>query len=149
MEKQYLIETARSLIDKDLPLVSNLSNLSALIKDAFTNADWAGFYLFDEKSNKLYLGPFQGEVACLVIPNGWGICGQSILNKKSIIVPDITVAQNYVACSSTTRSEIVVPILKDNACKGVIDLDSDSFNAFDIKDQNLLEELGEIISQLF
>ena len=141
-----MIEEIKALIDKDLPLVSNLSNASAVINQ-MDNLNWCGFYLV--KDNTLYLGPFQGEVACTVIPFGRGVCGEAALKKESIIVDNVLEHKNHIACSSKSRSEIVIPIIKNDVVVGVIDLDSPIFNRFTLKDKEELEEVASILSDLF
>ena len=141
-----MIEEIKALIDKDLPLVSNLSNASAVINQ-MDNLNWCGFYLV--KDNTLYLGPFQGEVACTVIPFGRGVCGEAALKKESIIVDNVLEHKNHIACSSKSRSEIVVPIIKNDIVVGVIDLDSPIFNRFTLKDKEELEEVANVLSDLF
>ena len=141
-----MIEEIKALIDKDLPLVSNLSNASAVINQ-MDNLNWCGFYLV--KDNTLYLGPFQGEVACTVISFGRGVCGEAALKKESIIVDNVLEHKNHIACSSKSRSEIVVPIIKNDIVVGVIDLDSPIFNRFTLKDKEELEEVANVLSDLF
>ena len=141
-----MIEEIKALIDKDLPLVSNLSNVSAVI-NTMDNLNWCGFYL--AKETTLYLGPFQGEVACTVIPFGRGVCGEAALHKKTVIVDNVLEYPNHIACSDKSRSEIVVPIIKDDKVYGVIDLDSPIFNRFTKNDKEVLEEVALILSDLF
>ncbi len=145
--KNDLIKTALSLIDEELPLVSNLSNISSLLKAAFNNTSWAGFYLVHD--NTLYLGPFQGSIACTVIPCGKGVCGTALKEQKTIIVSNVHEYPNHIACSSKTNSEMVVPMIKDNIVVGVIDLDSEEFDNYHEDDKIILEELANILSKLF
>jgi len=135
-----------NIVDKSLPLVSNLANVSAIL---FTldNLNWAGFYL--AKDNVLYLGPFQGEVACTKIPFGKGVCGTSALKKETIIVPDVNQFVGHIACSSKSKSEIVVPILKDNEVKAVIDIDAPILNRFGSQEKELLENVANLLADLF
>ena len=135
-----------NIVDKSLPLVSNLANVSAVL---FTldNLNWAGFYL--AKDNVLYLGPFQGEVACTKIPFGKGVCGTSALKKETIIVPDVNQFVGHIACSSKSKSEIVVPIIKDNKVLGVIDIDAPILNRFGLKEKELLENVANLLADLF
>lgn len=135
-----------SLIDKELPLVSNLSNASALLNN-LPNINWCGFYLVS--GNRLILGPFQGEVACTVIPFDKGVCGYAYRNKKTIIVDDVNKFDGHIACSSLSKSEIVTPIIKDNEVKAVIDIDSPIFDRFNEDDQRLLEEIADVLKELF
>ena len=135
-----------NIVDKSLPLVSNLANVSAVL---FTldNLNWAGFYL--AKDDVLYLGPFQGEVACTTIPFGKGVCGTSALKKKTIIVPDVNQFAGHIACSSKSKSEIVVPIIKDNKVLGVIDIDAPILNRFGLQEKELLEKVANLLAELF
>ena len=135
-----------SLIDKELPLVSNLSNASALLNN-LPNINWCGFYLVS--GNRLILGPFQGEAACTVIPFDKGVCGYAYKNKKTIIVDDVNKFDGHIACSSLSKSEIVTPIIKDNEVKAVIDIDAPIFDRFNEDDQRLLEEIADVLKELF
>ena len=141
-----MIEEIKALVDKELPLVSNLSNVSAVI-NKMDNLNWCGFYLV--KGETLYLGPFQGDVACTVIPFGKGVCGEAALKKDTIIVGNVLECKNHIACSSLSRSEIVVPIIKDGKVVAVIDLDSPIFNRFTENEKKELEEVAKILSDLF
>ena len=144
-----LVENVKALIDKDLPLVSNLSNLSRLIYDSISNVSWCGFYLSFEDKDELYLWPYQGPLACTLIPFGKGVCGTCALEMKTQLVPNVHECENHIACSSKTNSEIVVPIIKNNRVLGVIDLDSEEFSNFSLEDQIVLEKVSEIIKDLF
>ena len=143
------IDTVNHVIDKNLPLVSNLSNVSSVIKKYFKNTSWAGFYISDEKQEVLYLGPFQGSLACTIIPFNKGVCGKSAYLRKTLIVDNVLEFEGHIACSSSSRSEIVVPIIKENKVLGVIDLDSDLYSNYSLSDQELLEKCAEILSDLF
>ena len=141
-----LVQELKSLIDPKLPLVTNLSNASALL-NKLDNINWCGFYL--AKDNVLYLGPFQGEVACTIIPFSKGVCGYAASNKKSIIVDDVNSFPGHIACSSLSKSEIVVPIIVNNEVKAVIDIDAPIYNRFTKEDQELLEEMAKVLEVLF
>ena len=147
--KSNLVENVKAIIDKDLPLVSNLSNLSRLIYDIIPNVSWCGFYLTFEDRDELYLGPYQGPLACTIIPFGKGVCGTCALEKKTQLIPNVHKCNNHIACSSKTNSEIVVPIIKNNRVVAVIDLDSEEFSNFTLKHQKELEGISEIIKDLF
>ena len=146
MGSSSMIEEVRALVDRKLPLVSNLSNVSALL-NTLDDLNWCGFYL--AKDDVLYLGPFQGEVACTVIPFGRGVCGEAAKTKQTRIVGNVLEYANHIACSSRSRSEIVVPIIKGDKVVGVIDLDSPKFNRFNMEDKIMLEEIAKILSELF
>ena len=143
---ELLYKQIENIIDKDLPLVSNLSNVSSLLFK-MDNLNWAGFYL--SNGEYLYLGPFQGDVACTRIPFNKGVCGKAYSDKKSIIVDDVNKFPGHIACSSLSKSEIVVPIKKDDAIFGVIDIDAPVYSRFKKEDQELLEKVAELLVLLF
>ena len=141
-----LLNQIKSIINKELLLVSNLSNVTAVL-NKLENINWIGFYLAE--SDTLYLGPFQGDVACTIIPKGKGVCGTSFEKKETIIVPDVNKFDGHIACSSLSKSEIVVPIIKDNEVKAVIDIDSPIYDRFHDDDKVFLEEVANELSKLF
>ena len=143
---ETLLRQIESIIDKDLPLVSNLSNVSALLYK-MDNINWAGFYL--SNGEFLYLGPFQGNVACTVIPFEKGVCGKAFSLKQTLIVEDVNKFEGHIACSSLSKSEMVVPIILNNECVAVIDLDSPIYSRFDLNDRNMLEKVAALIAPLF
>ena len=146
-EEKYrlLVSQLRSLLSPEENIISNLSNLTAAIKDTFEKVSWVGFYLFDGK--KLYLGPFQGKVACTTIDIGKGVCGTSAEKKETIIVPDVDKFPGHIACDSNSRSEIVVPINNNDEFYGVLDLDSHNYNSFGITDKKYLEEICKFLCE--
>lgn len=146
LEEHYklLIKQVKNLLRKEDKLVTNLANLTAAIKQTFSKISWVGFYLFD--GEKLYLGPFQGKVACTDIKIGSGVCGTSAEKKETIIVPDVDKFPGHIACDVESRSEIVVPIIKDDKLFGVLDLDSIEYNSFGEIDKKYLEELIDYLS---
>ena len=135
------------LIDKKLPLITNLSNVSAAINMNLDNINWCGFYIMQD--DKLYLGPFQGEVACTVIELGKGVCGTSAKLQKTLIVDDVNTFKGHIACSAKSKSEIVVPIIKDNKTVAVIDIDAPIYNRFNKEIANELEKIADILKDLF
>ncbi|MBQ3000889.1 MAG: GAF domain-containing protein [Bacilli bacterium] len=141
------IKQVQSIIDQNAPLISNLANLSRVLMDLVEGTFWCGFYLADEENN-LYLGPYQGSLACTHIKYGHGVCGKSLELKKSLIVPDVHKFPGHIACSSLSNSEIVVPIIKDNKVIGIIDLDSTMFDNYTEEDKEFLEEVANIIANL-
>ena len=141
-----LVKQVKEIIDPELPLISNLSNASAVLNQ-LANINWCGFYLLS--GDRLFLGPFQGEVACTVIPLEKGVCGYSAKNKKTIIVDDVNKFVGHIACSALSKSEIVVPIIKNNKVKAVIDIDSPIFNRFSQEDASFLEEIADALKELF
>ena len=111
------------------------------------NINWAGFYLVND--DYLYLGPFQGEVACTLIPFTKGVCGYCYQKKESVIVDDVLSFKGHIACSSKSRSEIVTPIIKENKVVALIDIDSPSFSRFSCKEKELLEYVAFLLEELF
>jgi len=134
-----LLPQIDSLINDAQPLISNLANVSAALKEAFDKISWIGFYLL--KDEKLFLGAFQGKTACTLIGMGNGVCGSAAIQKKTIIVEDVDKFPDHIACDGRARSEIVIPLIKDNIVFGVLDLDSYELSAFDEIDQIYLEKL--------
>jgi len=142
---QLLVKQIKSLLRKEDNLITNLSNFTAALKQTFNKISWVGFYLFD--GTKLYLGPFQGKVACTEIQIGSGVCGTSAQKRETIIVPDVDKFPGHIACDVESRSEIVVPIFKQDKLFGVLDLDSTDYNSFNETDKNHLEELVSFLSK--
>ncbi|MBE2279656.1 MAG: GAF domain-containing protein [Ignavibacteriaceae bacterium] len=132
-----------SVLDESDHPLSILSNFTALIKEYIPNISWAGFYILS--GDELYLGPFQGKVACTKIKLGAGVCGKSAELKQSLIVPDVHKFDGHIACDSGSNSEIVVPLFLDDKLYGVIDLDSYEFNNFDETDKIFLEKFSIIL----
>lgn len=141
-----MISKIKAIIDKNIPLVSNLANISAILNE-MEDINWCGFYL--AKDDKLYLGPFQGELACTIIPFGKGVCGTAAIEKKTLIVDNVLEFKGHIACSSKSRSEIVTPIIKDGSVVGVIDIDSPSFSRFKEEDKKVLEKIANEVAVLF
>lgn len=138
-----IIPQIESVISTESDLIANLANTSAILKEAF-GFFWVGFYLV--KEDQLVLGPFQGTLACTRIKKGKGVCGKSWETKATIIVPDVENFEGHIACSSLSKSEIVVPLIKNGEVKGVLDVDSDKLNDFDETDKMYLEEIvGRIV----
>lgn len=141
-----MLEKIKSISDPTLPLYSNLSNISAVL-NTMGDVNWCGFYIADGET--LYVGPFQGEVACTRIPFGKGVCGTAAHRKESIIVDDVHKFEGHIACSEVSASEIVVPILRNGKVLGVIDIDSPSLARFDKIICTELEQAAEFIAGLF
>ncbi len=144
---ESLLPQMESLINPVDPLISNLSNITAALKEAFDKISWVGFYLL--KENKLYLGPFQGKVACTVIEIGKGVCGTSAQKNETIIVEDVEKFPGHIACDSGSRSEIVVPLITNSKVIGVLDMDSYQLSAFGNTDKIFLEKICSIITNIF
>ncbi len=141
---ESILPVIDSLITPGEPVISVLSNITAVIKEAFGKVSWAGFYLL--KENRLYLGPFQGKLACTIIPAGKGVCGTSLVRKETIIVDDVDKFEGHIACDSDSRSEIVVPIVKNGIAFGVIDLDSTDYSSFNETDKYYIEKIASVIA---
>lgn len=134
-----------ALIGNEKDVVANLGNVSAALKEAF-GFFWIGFYLV--KDGELVLGPFQGPVACTRIQKGKGVCGAAWEQEQTVLVPNVDLFAGHIACSSLSKSEIVVPLLKNGRVVGVLDVDSDELDAFDQIDKKHLEKLCQWISGL-
>ena len=142
---ESLIQQVNALINPDEPLISNLANVTAVLKDTFEKISWVGFYLL--KDGRLYLGPFQGKVACTVIEIGKGVCGSSVARKETIIVNDVDLFPGHIVCDGGSRSEIVIPLIKDEKIFGVLDLYSYQLSAFNETDKYYLKILGKTLIQ--
>ncbi len=131
------IENLRGWLDKNLPAVANLANMSALIAYFFDRINWSGFYLLTD--GRLTLGPFQGLPACTEIMIGKGVCGTAAATMKTVLVPNTHQFPGHIACDDRSNSEIVVPIVKAGRLIGVLDLDSPEFGRFGALEQEILE----------
>ena len=142
--EQYesLFPQVQGLLEGETDLIANLANVCGALKEQF-NWFWVGFYLV--KENELVLGPFQGPVACTRIRKGKGVCGTSWEKKQALIVPDVEAFPGHIACNSLSKSEIVVPIIRNNEVVAVLDVDSDKFGQFDETDQYHLEKIISLI----
>jgi len=141
---QLLAKQLKSLLNKEENILSNLSNFTAALKQTFGKISWAGFYLYD--GTKLYLGPFQGKVACTLIEIGRGVCGTAAADRRTIIVEDVDKFPGHIACDPESRSEIVIPIIKNKDLYGVLDIDSAQLGSFNQTDQKYLEEYCAFLS---
>ena len=140
---ETLLPQIAALVHNEPDLIANLANMSAALKEAFGFL-WVGFYLV--KGEQLVLGPFQGPIACTRINKGKGVCGSVREQKETIIVSDVNAFPGHIACSALSKSEIVVPILKNEEVIAVLDIDSDAINSFDKTDQKYLKALVELAS---
>ncbi len=145
---QTLIPQIKGLLEGETDLVANLANTAAALKEQFGWL-WVGFYIVkpvggiasDGHPHELVLGPFQGPVACTRIKKGKGVCGSSWASAKTLMVRDVEKFPGHIACSSLSRSEIVVPVIRDNKVIAVLDADSNQYDQFDKVDQHYLEEI--------
>ena len=136
---KQLIPQIEGLLNPDEPVLTALSNLTAALNEAFGEISWIGFYIL--KSNVLYLGPFQGKVACTVIESGKGVCGTAIQKKETIIVENVDEFPGHIACDAGSKSEIVIPIFANAKVWGILDLDSYEYSSFDEIDKKYLEQI--------
>lgn len=142
---EEIIPQIDALIAGERDLVANLANTAAVLKEVF-GFFWVGFYL--EKNGELVLGPFQGPLACTRIKPGEGVCGTAFSNEETIIVPNVDEFPGHIACSSESKSEIVVPLIDENGVVfGVMDVDSDLLDDFDQDDKKGLESIAELIAK--
>lgn len=144
-EEKYkqLLPQIRSLVDGEKNLTTNLAQICAALKYGMDGFFWIGFYFVE--GGDLVLGPFQGPVACSRIKIPQGVCGACVQRKEPIIVPDVDKFPGHIACSSLSRSEIVIPLIKQGAVIGVLDVDSDEYNMFDEADRKYLEKVCRLI----
>ncbi len=142
--EQYetLIPQIKALLDGEPDLVANLANTVAALKEQF-GWFWVGFYLV--KNDELVLAPFQGPVACTRIKKGRGVCGSSWAQAQTLIVPDVEKFPGHIACSSLSKSEIVLPIIRNNEVLGVLDVDSNTYDSFDNDDAQYLQQILDMI----
>jgi GAF domain-containing protein len=141
---QTLIPQIEALVSDEPDLIANLSNVAAALRQTM-NFFWVGFYLV--KDQQLVLGPFQGPIACTRIQFGKGVCGTAWKDRKTIIVPNVDEFPGHIACSSASKSEIVLPAFKNGEVYLVLDVDSDSLNDFDDVDAKALEQVMRIIEK--
>ena len=139
---QSLIPQIKGLLDGESDLIANMANVIAALKEQFGWL-WVGFYIV--KSEELVLAPFQGPVACTRIKRGRGVCGSSWAQAKTLIVPDVEKFPGHIACSSLSKSEIVIPVIRNNEVVAILDVDSNEYDQFDTTDQRYLEEIVTLI----
>jgi L-methionine (R)-S-oxide reductase len=144
-EEQYqsLLPQVSGLLEGEPDLIANLANVTAALKEQFGWL-WVGFYLV--KNNELVLGPFQGPVACTRIRKGRGVCGTSWEQMKTLIVPDVEKFPGHIACSSLSRSEIVIPVIKNGEVVAILDVDSEHYDYFNDTDGKYLRKIIDVIN---
>jgi GAF domain-containing protein len=140
-----LLEQARRLMAGERDPVANAANLAAVLFHGLPDLNWAGFYF--QRGEELVLGPFQGKPACVRIPLGKGVCGTAARERNTVVVPDVHQFPGHIPCDELSRSEIVVPLVRDGALVGVIDLDSPKLNRFDVDDQQGLEAIAAVFCE--
>lgn len=144
-KKEIVLAQLEGLIKDEPNWIANLSNASALLNETFDEINWVGFYLWEEASKQLVLGPFQGKVACIRIDSGKGVCGTAFEKEETIIVPDVNKFPGHIVCDAASQSEIVVPLIKDGKAIGVLDVDAPVKDRFGIEEKELLEAFVEIL----
>ena len=142
---QLLLQQAQALLEAERDPVANMANLAAVLYQGLPQINWAGFYL--HKSGELVLGPFQGKPACVRIGWGKGVCGTAAAQQRTVLVPDVHLFAGHIACDSASESEIVIPIFKNGAVWGVLDIDAPVKNRFDETDRVHLEQLARRFEQ--
>ncbi|MDD4184853.1 MAG: GAF domain-containing protein [Candidatus Izemoplasmatales bacterium] len=144
LEKEKLFfETLSGYLEKGLPLISNLANFTAVIAYFDKSLNWVGFYL--EKDGSLWLGPFQGKPACTRIENGRGVCGKAMATKATVLVYDTHKFPGHIACDAQSRSELVIPVIKEGRFLGVLDLDAPIVGSFDESKRQRYEKAVRIL----
>ncbi len=138
-----LIETLGALLDGEHDLVANAANTASLLFHTLDQVNWAGFYFL--QGGELVLGPFQGRVACVRIPLGQGVCGTAAKRRETIVVPDVHLFPGHIACDAASRSEIVVPLVRDGVLLGVLDIDSPVPDRFSPDDRALCEAVAGLL----
>lgn len=144
-QEQYLslLPQIKGLLEGESDLIANLANIAGALKEQFGWL-WVGFYIV--RDEELVLGPFQGPVACTRIRYGKGVCGTAWKEAATLIVPDVEAFPGHIACSCLSKSEIVIPVIRDNKVKAVLDVDSTALNEFNAVDQYYLEEIIKLIN---
>jgi len=138
-----LLQAAEALIGDETDALANLCNVAALVYYGLPAINWAGFYL--RRGSELVLGPFQGQVACVRIPLGRGVCGTAAVRRETVVVPDVHTFPGHIACDAASRSEIVVPLISDGDLVGVLDIDAPAPDRFDEQDRAGLERLADVL----
>lgn len=149
-EQKYgqLLKEAASLLDGESDMIANMANLAALIHETM-GYWWTGFYIVRadvDGKEQLVLGPFQGPIACTRIAFGRGVCGTSWQRRETVLVPDVEKFPGHIACSSESRSEIVVPVFNGDKVSAVLDIDSRDLNTFDESDARYLEQIVKLLN---
>ena len=147
-EEKYkqLLPQIKALVSTESDETANLANIASALKMAF-DFFWVGFYI--NKNEELVLGPFQGLIACTRIPKGRGVCGTVFADKTTLLVPNVDEFPGHIACSSDSKSEIVLPAIVNDEVKLILDIDSDKLNDFDETDKIYLQELMTIVENLY
>lgn len=142
---KLLNQQAQAIIEQESDLIANMANLSALLFNQLPDLNWAGFYIL--RGDELVLGPFQGQVACVRIPVGKGVCGTAVATGQVQLVKDVHEFDGHIACDSASNSEIVLPLRHNGNIIGVLDIDSPYIGRFDLDDQHGLEQFVSVFEQ--
>jgi len=145
LQYESLIPQLKGLVEGESNRIANLANITAALKETF-DFFWVGFYFVDE--GELVLGPFQGPIACTRIRKGKGVCGAAWEQSQTLVVPDVDAFPGHIACSSRSKSEIVVPIITDGKVIAVLDVDSEHLNTFDDTDAHYLTQICQWLSTI-
>ena len=145
---QEILPQIEGVISYETDLIANTANVAAILKEAF-DFFWVGFYFVKEEMQQLVLGPFQGPLACTRIKYGKVVCGSAWKQQQTLVVPDVEKFPGHIACSSLSRSEIVVPIFKNGNVVAVLDIDSKELATFDHTDAQYLEALAQMLEKVF
>ena len=138
-----LAQSLRNLLGEERDPIANMANMASLLYFSLPSINWSGFYLFD--SQELVLGPFHGKPACVRIQMGKGVCGTSAIKRETLMIENVHEFPGHIACDADSKSEIVIPMIKDDNIIGVLDIDSPIFGRFDEDDKNGLQHLLEIL----
>ncbi|MEY5130913.1 MAG: hypothetical protein RL734_980 [Bacteroidota bacterium] len=138
-----LAQSLRNLLGEERDPIANMANMASLLYFSLPSINWSGFYLFD--GHELVLGPFHGKPACVRIQMGKGVCGTSVIKRETLMIENVHEFPGHIACDADSKSEIVIPIIKDDIIIGVLDIDSPIFARFDDDDKNGLQRLIEIL----
>lgn len=145
INKKVVLAQLAGLVKDEPNWIANLSNASALLNDILDDINWVGFYLWEDASEQLVLGPFQGKVACIRIDSGKGVCGTAFERKETIIVSDVNEFPGHIVCDAASQSEIVVPLIKDGKVIGVLDVDAPIKDRFGEDEKELLEAFVDVL----
>ncbi|WP_105614101.1 GAF domain-containing protein [Vallitalea okinawensis] len=140
---EQLILRIKGIMEGERDTIANLANVASVLYNQLEEINWAGFYL--HKEDQLILGPFQGKSACIRIPLGRGVCGTAAKDKVTMLVKDVHEFPGHIACDAASRSEIVVPMVKEGVLLGILDIDSPVVQRFDERDQKYMEEIADIL----
>ncbi|MEN9281818.1 MAG: hypothetical protein RL594_753 [Bacteroidota bacterium] len=143
LHREEILASIRLLTDGESNLVANCANVASVLFHVLDDVNWAGFYLWD--GTELVLGPFHGKPACLRIALGRGVCGTAALERRTVVVEDVEAFPGHIACDSASRSEVVIPLLRDDVLIGVLDVDSPVLSRFAPQDVDMLESVAQIL----